>query len=111
LIFLVATSFFLPVDTVFTPFVRASLQGHGIGSGISLFIATNICEGIVWRAFSPTTVNYGRGTEFEGALIALVHLLVTRDDKIRALKEAFYRPNLPNVSNILGTVRSGLAAP
>lgn len=36
-------------------------KGYGLGSGISLFIATNICETIVWRAFSPATVNTGRG--------------------------------------------------
>lgn len=36
-------------------------KGYGLGSGISLFIATNICETIVWKAFSPTTVNTGRG--------------------------------------------------
>merc|ERR1712032_1348503 len=46
----------------------------------------------------------GRGTEFEGAVIALFHLLITRPDKIRALKEAFYRQNLPNVTNLLATV-------
>merc|ERR1712205_231858 len=79
-------------------------KGYGLGSGISLFIATNICETIVWKAFSPTTINTGRGTEFEGAVIALYHLLITRSDKIRALKEAFYRQNLPNVTNLLATV-------
>lgn len=78
-------------------------KGYGLGSGISLFIATNICENIVWKALSPTTVNMGRGTEFEGALIALAHLLITRTDKVRALKEAFYRQNLPNVTNLLAT--------
>jgi len=79
-------------------------KGYGLGSGISLFIATNICETIVWKAFSPTTVNTGRGTEFEGAVVALFHLLATRQDKVRALKEAFYRANLPNVNNLLATV-------
>ena len=79
-------------------------KGYGLGSGISLFIATNICENIVWKAFSPTTINTGRGTEFEGAIIALFHLLITRTDKIRALKEAFYRQNLPNLTNLLATV-------
>lgn len=79
-------------------------KGYGLGSGISLFIATNICESIVWKALSPTTINTGRGTEFEGALIAWVHLLITRNDKIRALHEAFYRTNLPNLSNLLATV-------
>merc|ERR1711907_910871 len=79
-------------------------KGYGLGSGISLFIATNICESIIWKAFSPTTINTGRGTEFEGAVIALFHLLVTRSDKVRALKEAFYRPNLPNMTNLMATV-------
>lgn len=40
-------------------------KGYGLGSGISLFIATNICETIVWKAFSPTTVNTGRGMDSE----------------------------------------------
>ncbi|KAK7205024.1 SecY subunit domain-containing protein [Myxozyma melibiosi] len=79
-------------------------KGYGLGSGISLFIATNICEQIVWKAFSPTTVNTGRGTEFEGAVVSLVHLLFTRKDKSRALKEAFYRQNLPNMMQLLATV-------
>jgi len=79
-------------------------KGYGLGSGISLFIATNICENIIWKAFSPTTINAGRGTEFEGAIIALFHLLITRTDKVRALKEAFYRQNLPNCTNLLATV-------
>lgn len=124
-------------------------KGYGLGSGISLFIATNICETIVWKAFSPTTVNTGRGkepiigfykvifffklnnnlkkpccifaiqnevsnlrgffsvfpgTEFEGAIIALFHLLATRTDKVRALREAFYRQNLPNLMNLIATV-------
>merc|ERR1719213_734230 len=79
-------------------------KGYGLGSGISLFIATNICETIVWKAFSPTTINTGRGTEFEGALVAFFHLVVTRNDKLKALKEAFYRQNLPNLTNMMATV-------
>jgi protein transport protein SEC61 subunit alpha len=79
-------------------------KGYGLGSGISLFIATNICESIVWKALSPTTINTGRGPEFEGALIALFHLLFTRNDKTRALKEAFYRERLPNIMNLLATL-------
>ncbi|KAA3467780.1 protein transport protein Sec61 subunit alpha-like [Gossypium australe] len=79
-------------------------KGYGLGSGISLFIATNICENIIWKAFSPTTINSGRGAEFEGAVISFVHNLLTRENKIRALREAFYRQNLPNVTNLLATV-------
>jgi protein transport protein SEC61 subunit alpha len=79
-------------------------KGYGLGSGISLFIATNICESIIWKAFSPYTITSARGAEFEGALIALFHLLLTRGDKIRALKEAFYRTNMPNLTNLMATV-------
>jgi len=68
-----------------------------------LFIATNICETIVWKAFSPTTINTGKGTEFEGAVVALFHLLATRSDKVRGLREAFYRQNLPNLMNLMAT--------
>merc|ERR1719409_2105123 len=79
-------------------------KGYGLGSGISLFIATNICENIVWKALSPTTMNTGKGTEFEGAVIALFHLLVSKSDKVMALKEAFYRQNAPNITALFATV-------
>ncbi len=62
---------------------RSMSHCYGLGSDISLFIATNICETIVWKAFSPATINSGRGTDFEGA---------------------FYRQNLPNLTNLLATV-------
>ena len=44
------------------------------------------------------------GTEFEGAVIALFHLLATRQDKVRGLREAVYRQNLPNLMNLIATI-------
>lgn len=79
-------------------------KGYGMGSAISLFIATNICENIIWKAFSPYTIQSARGVEFEGAIIALFHFMLTRNDKLKALKDAFYRQNMPNVSSLLATV-------
>mmetsp|Transcript_68110 Transcript_68110/g.79243 ORF Transcript_68110/g.79243 Transcript_68110/m.79243 type:complete len:475 (+) Transcript_68110:27-1451(+) len=79
-------------------------KGYGLGSGISLFIATNICEAIVWKSFSPITVQTDQGPEFEGSLIALVHLLITRPNKIGALQQAFYRSGWPNINNLLATI-------
>ncbi len=61
-------------------------HGWGLGSAISLFISTNICESIVWKAFSPYMFNQGRGQEFEGAVLATFHFLLTKSDKTRALK-------------------------
>jgi protein transport protein SEC61 subunit alpha len=79
-------------------------KGYGLGSGISLFMATNICEQIFWKTFAPTTVNNGRGDEFEGCVVAFFHLLATKKDKRRALVEAFYRQNLPNLFQLLATL-------
>eukprot|EP00041_Stephanoeca_diplocostata_P006931 m.95950 g.95950 ORF g.95950 m.95950 type:complete len:475 (-) comp16626_c0_seq1:106-1530(-) len=80
-------------------------KGYGLGSGISLFIATNICETIMWKAFSPATISTANGTEFEGAVIALFHQLFTRSDKIRALQRVWSgRQDLPNLTNLLATV-------
>eukprot|EP00929_Paragymnodinium_shiwhaense_P002173 TRINITY_DN102387_c0_g1_i1.p1 TRINITY_DN102387_c0_g1~~TRINITY_DN102387_c0_g1_i1.p1 ORF type:complete len:473 (+),score=111.67 TRINITY_DN102387_c0_g1_i1:125-1543(+) len=79
-------------------------KGYGLGSGISLFIATNICETIVWKSFSPSTINTGKGTEFEGAVIAMFHMLFTRSDKLGAIKDSFYRQNAPNITSLLATL-------
>merc|ERR1719321_373588 len=79
-------------------------KGYGMGSGISLFIATNICESIIWKSFSPTTMNTGKGTEFEGAVVATFHFLASKPDKIGALKDAFYRQSAPNLTNLLATI-------
>lgn len=79
-------------------------RGYGLGSGVSLFIASHISETIVWKAFSPTTVNTGRGTEFEGAVLAFFHLLVVRSNKFHAIREALYRQNLPNITQLFATI-------
>jgi len=66
-------------------------KGYGLGSGISLFIATNICENIIWKSFSPVTIRTDQGTEFEGAIIALFHFLITRSNPPMAIYQAFMR--------------------
>lgn len=53
--------------------------------GTSLFIAINICESIMWKAFSPITHKTEFGLEYEGAIISLLHGLLIRNDKIFAL--------------------------
>merc|ERR1712195_464073 len=79
-------------------------KGYGLGNGISLFIATNICEIILWKSFSPITIKTEQDTEFEGAIIALFHSLLTKSNKVLALQHAFYRENAPNISSLLATV-------
>jgi len=79
-------------------------KGYGLGGGINLFIVTNICEGIVWRCFSPTTFNVGKGTEFEGALIGTFHGLLFKASKLGAVRDALFRENLPNLTNLAATL-------
>lgn len=76
-------------------------KGYGVGSAISLFIATNVCEEILWRTFSPMTHN----GQYEGALIALIAGLVAPTNGfLFSIQQAFYRDNLANINNILATV-------
>lgn len=103
------TRFLRPLQLFFAGIIVICLdellkKGHGMGSAISLFIATNVCETIIWKAFSPYTINSARGLEFEGAVVALFHFMLTRSDKMKALKDAFYRQNLPNISSLMATV-------
>jgi len=49
-------------------------------------------------------MNTGKGTEFEGAVVAMFHFLASRTDKVGALKDAFYRQSAPNLTNLLATV-------
>lgn len=80
-------------------------KGYGLGSGISLFIAVNICENIVWKCFSPFTISNESGAvEYEGAIVATIHMLLTKPNKISALQKAFYRTSSANLLNILTTV-------
>lgn len=79
-------------------------KGYGIGNGVNLFIVANVCERIVWNAISPKVFYTGRGLEFEGCLIATVHLLIARRNKFAALREILFRENLPNLSSLIFTM-------
>jgi len=61
-------------------------KGYGVGnSAISLFIALNICESILWKSFSPMTFKTEMGDEYEGSIIAFFHSLIVQPDKLKAL--------------------------
>ena len=79
-------------------------KGYGLGSGISLFIATNIIENIIWKSFSPIIIKTDSGTEFEGAFVNLVHLLFTKNNVQNALYSAFFRQSAPNMNNLIATL-------
>lgn len=81
-------------------------KGYGLGSGISLFISTNICEMIMWRAFSPQTVTLsaGRGPEFEGAVVSFIYGLLYGDDTTGVFMDSMTRVNLPNMTSLINTI-------
>jgi len=75
-------------------------NGYGMGSAISMFIATNVCEEIMWKTFSPMPY----GNEYEGAITNFVYLMVFRTNKLAAIQGAFYRDFGPNINNLLATI-------
>ena len=62
-------------------------KGYGLGSGISLFIAKNISENIMWKSFSSFTVPSERGIEYEGATINAANLLMIKKIKSKRFIE------------------------
>ena len=62
-------------------------KGYRLGSGISLFIATNISENIMRKSFSPFTVPSERGIEYEGAIINAANLLMLKKIKSKRFIE------------------------
>lgn len=82
-------------------------------SALLLWTQEEVCRAwfftflVIYFSICSSTLHlvlFQTGTEFEGAVIALFHLLATRQDKVRGLREAFYRQNLPNLMNLLATV-------
>ncbi|KAL0229128.1 hypothetical protein GEMRC1_013748 [Eukaryota sp. GEM-RC1] len=77
--------------------------------GVSLFIASNICEQIVWTALSPITVPsqvIPNTTEFEGALLQFVGNAVKaggHESRLAAIRYALFRNQLPNVTTLVNT--------
>ncbi|KAG0937015.1 hypothetical protein G6F57_007713 [Rhizopus arrhizus] len=79
-------------------------KGYGLGSGINIFVAANVCQTVFWKFISFSSVPTYRGSEYEGAIVSIFHLIGSRSNKIRALKDAFYRPDLPNAMNAIATI-------
>lgn len=78
-------------------------NGYGLISGISLFVSTNISENLLMKCFSPFTLSSDKGVEYEGAIIALFHFLITKRNIFEALKLAFFRKSAPNLFQLLLT--------
>nr|VDD48794.1 unnamed protein product [Brassica oleracea] len=79
----------------------------GVGNSIliilQLFFAVKALSGN-HLVLQQSTLVMELSLNFEGAVIALFHMLITKSNKVAALRQAFYRQNLPNVTNLLATV-------
>jgi len=83
------------------------VTNYGFGSGLNLFIATNVCENIIWRTFSPTTTPTIKGNQFDGALIQFFAAVFTGhggSNRIDAIINSIYRDMLPGIYNIIATI-------
>ena len=87
-------------------------KGYGLGSGVSLFMAINICSKFMLDGLSPEHINVGEGKdnfEYEGAIFALIHNLFSKPNKGAGLLSALTRLSGPNVYRLAATIALVLA--
>ena len=91
--------FMIIVQLIFACFIVIMLDdlltkgGYGLVSAVSLFIATNVCEELLWKSFSFLKVR----EEYEGAFVAFFSYLYNTPNKLVAIKKGFLREGLPNL--------------
>lgn len=78
-------------------------KGYGYFPGIGLFTVLHVTQQFLWRALSLSYDDYGRGTEYFGAVSSLIHFIFARGFKF-ALLESFFRVHLPNMFEIYGDI-------
>ncbi|CAN6318033.1 unnamed protein product [Urochloa humidicola] len=78
-------------------------------SAVSLLSATTTCGNVFWQALSPVTVDAGRGPEFEGIVLEVVHKAVAGSSG-GALVGTLLRRHLPNATSLVATGLVMLAA-
>jgi protein transport protein SEC61 subunit alpha len=96
----------LTVATIITIMLDDMMsKGYGIGnSGTSLFIAINISESVLWKAFSPLSFKVEGDSKLEGAFVSLFYGLIVGPNRFGAVQDAFFRSDLPNINNVIATV-------
>lgn len=66
-------------------------NGWGLGQGSSLFSTANTCINVVWKMLSFMKIDRGYGSEYEGAIPAAFHYIITRESKWEGIKLALLR--------------------
>lgn len=79
-------------------------SGYGLKSGVSLFIAANVCEQVFWKLFSPITFRTENGVEFEGIIIALFHYIIIKSNFKEIFTYILFRNKLVNMKDVIMTI-------
>lgn len=80
-------------------------KGYGFGNGVSAFIGTKVCEGILLSMLSPSSFKVEDDlNEYQGSIVNLFHSLITKPNKILQIQHAFFRENAPNLSSLILTL-------
>jgi len=84
-------------------------KGYGLGSGVSLFIATNICAQFLLNLASNQHLPAVAGGDpkdfqYEGALIAFIYNLFARPNKLAGVSSALFRLDGPNLYRCIVTI-------
>jgi preprotein translocase subunit SecY len=86
-------------------------KGHGIGSGVSLFMCAFTCSDAMWRTFCPLVISNGAMAHIAGIFVAIPHILITRKGILKSLYEIlFRREGLSNILGVTSTVSVFLVA-
>ena len=77
-------------------------KGYGVGSGVSMFMCTNVCREILWAGFSPKQLRAGEengvvNIEYEGALFCFFNNLFMKPNKLSGVLSALGRSHGPNI--------------
>lgn len=79
-------------------------KGYAFGPGVSFFTTLTVCQQIFWNAFSLSANDFGRGNEYTGSVVSLVHYIYTRKSFKQAVVEAFFRTHLPNLIQFYSSI-------
>ncbi|MHA1840274.1 MAG: preprotein translocase subunit SecY [Candidatus Ranarchaeia archaeon] len=84
-------------------------KGWGLGSGISLFIAANVCQQVMWGLFSPFSTGAEGDGYFRGAVLAIIQVITVMlqqpNNALSLFQSIIIRPaNLPGLAALFATV-------
>jgi protein transport protein SEC61 subunit alpha len=78
-------------------------KGHGLGTGITAFVGTNVCGAILIKTFGFSSIMTSNGAEYEGVVNNLFYSIFAAKDKLWSIQHAITRSDAPNLIGLLGT--------